>query len=116
MAQQTIVTLVDDIDGSEAHETVTFSLDGVQYEIDLSATHAEGLRTVLAEFVETGRRTSKPKGVRSGGGRSATAVRPAVADREQNQAIREWARSQGVDVADRGRISAEIVDKYKAAH
>jgi hypothetical protein len=115
MAQQTIVTLVDDLDGGKADETVAFSLDGVDYKIDLSEGNAAKLRAELADFVANGRRTGKAKGVHSGRGRSAVSGTSVVADKEKNQAIREWARRQGMDVADRGRISAEIIEKYNAA-
>jgi hypothetical protein len=109
MAQQVLVSLVDDIDGSEADETVEFGLDGVTYQIDLSEENAEELRDALAQYVEHARRTGgrKRSGRGGGDGRSTTAV-----DREQNQAIRAWARDSGYEIADRGRIPAEVVDAY----
>ncbi|KID29498.1 histone-like nucleoid-structuring protein Lsr2 [Prauserella rugosa] len=111
MAQKVLVSLVDDLDGSEAEETVEFGLDGVTYEIDLSAENAEELRDALAQYVEHARRA---------GGRKRTtrasaakpAGRTAAVDREQNQAIRAWARKNGFDVSDRGRIPSEVVDAY----
>jgi hypothetical protein len=108
MAQQTIVTLVDDLDGSEAEQTVEFGLDGVAYEIDLSEKNAGKLRDALAGFVSHARRTG---GRRRGSSRSAGGARPGV-DREQNAAIREWARKRGMKVSDRGRIPAEVLDAY----
>lgn len=109
MAQQTIVTLVDDLDGSEADQTVEFALDGVSYEIDLSETNASRLRDALAGFVSHARRTG---GRRRGTSRSAGGgARPGV-DREQNAAIREWARKRGMKVSDRGRIPAEVLEAY----
>ncbi|HEY0639984.1 MAG TPA: Lsr2 family protein [Pseudonocardiaceae bacterium] len=108
MAQQTIVTLVDDLDGSEADQTVEFSLDGVSYEIDLSESNANKLRDALAGYVSHARRTG---GRRRGAGRSPGAARPGV-DREQNAAIREWARKRGMKVSDRGRIPAEVLEAY----
>jgi nucleoid-associated protein Lsr2 len=112
MAQKVTVTLVDDLDGSRAEETVGFGLDGVAYEIDLSSDNAGKLRDALADFVTGARRAG---GRKKGPGRPAgvkTAARPASADREQNQAIREWARKQGMKVSDRGRIPAEVLDAY----
>ena len=110
MAQQVTVTLVDDLDGSRADETVEFGLDGVSYQIDLSDGNATKLRDALADFVASARR--------SGGRKRATKAvpagkpRPAAADREQNQAIREWARKQGRKVSDRGRIPADVLEDY----
>ncbi|HEX7305620.1 Lsr2 family protein [Lentzea sp.] len=112
MAQKVTVTLVDDLDGSTAEETVEFGLDGVAYTIDLSSENAGKLRDALADFVGSARRGGGRK--RLGPGRPASGVkaRPASADREQNQAIREWARKQGRQVSDRGRIPAEVLDAY----
>lgn len=111
MAQKVTVTLVDDLDGSKAEETVGFGLDGIAYEIDLSSDNAGKLRNALADFVTSARRAG---GRKKGPGRplGVKAVRPASADREQNQAIREWARKQGMKVSDRGRIPAEVLDSY----
>lgn len=110
MAQKVTVTLVDDLDGSEAEETVEFGLDGVNYQVDLSTVHATKLRDGLAAFVAHARRAG---GRRRSAGRSAgRPARPASADREQNQAIREWARRKGMKVSDRGRIPAEILETY----
>ncbi|GAA1942072.1 Lsr2 family protein [Amycolatopsis minnesotensis] len=111
MAQKVLVSLVDDLDGSEAEETVEFGLDGVSYQIDLSSDNAEELRDALAQYVEHARRAGGRK--RSGARPSAKAVaRPATVDREQNQAIRAWARKNGFAVSDRGRIPSEVVDAY----
>jgi hypothetical protein len=112
MAQKVMVTLVDDLDGSEAEETVEFGLDGAFYEIDLSEDNAERLRDALSDYVEHARRQAGRKRLaRVGVGR---APRTASADREQNQAIREWARKQGMNVSDRGRIPKEVTDAYNA--
>ena len=111
MAQKVTVSLVDDLSGVQADETVSFGLDGKSYEIDLSSKNADKLREALADYVAAAR---KP-----GGGRRAAAAsaarRPAV-DREQNQAIREWARNKGMKVNDRGRIPSEVVDAYHQAN
>jgi hypothetical protein len=110
MAQQTIVKLTDDIDGSDAEGTVEFSLDGVSYEIDLSKSNAAKLRDALANYVSHARRTGgRRRG--GGGGRTTGGSRPGV-DREQNAAIREWARKRGMKVSDRGRIPAEVLESY----
>ena len=112
MAQKVTVTLVDDIDGSEAEETLEFGLDGVSYQIDLSGGNAEKLREILGDYVEHARRSG---GRKRAAGRvvvSGRAVRPASVDRDQNQAIREWARKKGYKVSDRGRIPKEVTEAY----
>jgi hypothetical protein len=108
VAQQVNVVVVDDIDGSEASETVSFALDGRQYAIDLSEGHAAQLRGALASFIAAARRGS-------GGGRRSPAARPAQPgnDREQTAAIREWARANGQTVSDRGRISKAVLTAYE---
>ena len=116
MAQKVHVTLVDDLDQSDASETVTFGLDGTTYEIDLSDRNANSLRDSLASFIGVARRVSgggggrANRGRRSGGGRNG-----AGADSDTSK-IREWARSKGLEVSDRGRIRSEIRDQYYAAH
>jgi len=112
VAKETITKLIDDIDGGVAHETVRFALDGYLYEIDLSSKNAKKLRGELAAYVAGGSRVSNravAPGPRSAGGRGRG---PAVADRDQNRAIRDWALSKGFDVAPRGRIKQEIVEEY----
>jgi hypothetical protein len=109
MAQQTLIKLVDDLDGGDADETVSFGLDGVHYKIDLSDGNAAKLREELAMFVARGRRAG-------GVGRRARAASTSAADPELNQRIRSWAREAGFPVNDRGRISTEIIDKFHAVH
>lgn len=113
MAQKVTVSLVDDMDGSTAAETVEFGLDGVSYEIDLSDGNAKKLRDALAGYVTAARRAGGRR--RSAGGTARRSggggARPSV-DREQNAAIREWARKQGMKISDRGRIPAEVLDAY----
>jgi hypothetical protein len=111
VAKETITRLVDDLDGGVAHETVTFGLDGVSYEIDLSSKNAKKLRGELAGYIEKGTRMA---GRRVAGGRAAGARRRGGVrgDREQNQAIREWAIAKGYDVAARGRIRQDIVEQF----
>lgn len=117
MAQKVTVTLVDDLDGGQADETVEFSLDGVAYQIDLSNDNAAELRDALANFVSSARRAGgrKKPGPRPGGGARSTGGSTS-ADREQNQAIREWARKRGLKVSDRGRIPADVVEQYHKAN
>jgi hypothetical protein len=117
MMQKISVQLIDDLDGAEATQTVTFSLDGVDYEIDLSEENATRLREAIAEFVEHARRVTRP-GKRSGATRhgSTTSTLSEAARRTQNQAIRAWARKNGYTVLDRGRLAAEIISAYHAAH
>ena len=114
MAQRVNVILVDDIDGSDAAETVTFGLDGVQYEIDLSTENADKFRDVLAPYVGHARRAGgRRRG--SGGGRSngtASSSRSGASAAD----IRAWARENGWEVPDRGRVSAEVREAYDAAH
>ena len=112
MAKQIIHKLVDDLDGGDADETVKFALDGIQYEIDLSDKNATKLRDILAPYVGAGSRVARGGVVV--GGRAARGRGGATADREQNKAIREWARKQGMKVSDRGRIPQEIVDEFHA--
>ncbi|MFC0503861.1 Lsr2 dimerization domain-containing protein [Micromonospora costi] len=112
MAKQIIHKLVDDLDGGDADETVKFALDGVQYEIDLSSANAEKLRDVFAPYVAAGSKVGRGGVVV--GGRAARGRGGATADREQNRAIREWAKKAGKDISDRGRIPQEIVDEYHA--
>ena len=112
MAQKVTVSLIDDLDGDKAEETVEFGLDGKNYEIDLSSSNAEKLRDALASYVAAARR---PGGRRRGGAAapaSAAAARRPSVDREQNQAIRDWARKRGMKVSDRGRIPADVLEAY----
>ena len=112
MAKQIIHKLVDDLDGGDADETVKFALDGVQYEIDLSQKNADKLRDLFAQYVAAG--TKVGRGGVVVGGRAARGRGGATADREQNKAIRAWAKKEGRDISDRGRIPQEIVDEYHA--
>ncbi len=108
MAQKVQVILEDDIDGGKADETVTFSLDGVSYEIDLSKKNADKLRNSFAPYVGAARRMTGRSTARRG--------RAARGTRNEAAAIREWAKEQGLKVSDRGRIPADIVEQYRAAH
>ena len=108
MAQKVQVILVDDMDGGSADETVSFSLDGVSYEIDLSTKNAATFRDSLAQYVGTARKV----GGRSGRG---SARRRSGGDNRTAQ-IREWARSNGQKVNERGRIPATVIEAYDKAH
>ncbi len=110
MAQRVHVVLEDDLDGGKADETVTFALDGTSYEIDLSKKNAAKLRDALAQYVGAGRRVS---GRRSGGsGRARTGRGRSGSDSAD---IRAWAKDNGYEVSERGRISAEIRAAYNEA-
>lgn len=114
MAQQTIVRLVDDLDGSEAVETIAFAIDGKTYEIDLNADHAKALRENLADHIAVAR-----NGSRKGSGATFTALGKrsrTAADTEQTRAIRQWARQNGHQVSDKGRISAKVQEAFHAVH
>lgn len=108
MAQKVHIVLVDDLDGSEASQTVSFGLDGANYEIDLTDDHAAALREALAPYVGHARKvgrggSAKRSAAKAAGGASAAEVR-------------DWARSNGYDVPDRGRIPAEVRDAFDAAN
>jgi hypothetical protein len=109
MAQKIQILLIDDLDGSEAEGTVRFGLDGTDYEIDLNAEHAQALRDALARYVHAARRA------RGGARRLARGGRRASASGVDSTEVREWAKAQGIDVKDRGRVPAELVVKFKAA-
>lgn len=110
MAQKVQVILVDDLDGGEAEESVSFSLDGVNYEIDLSSANAEALRDAIAPWVGHARRVSG----RASRGRPAG--RPRAAAKADLGDVRAWARENGYQVSDRGRVSAEVMSAYEGAH
>lgn len=114
VARQIITTLLDDIDGTAADETVTFALDGNGYEIDLNAKNSKKLRDFLATFIEAGTRTG-----RVGAGAQLTRHRGSVqsansSDRQENKEIRLWATENGFQINDRGRIPQSIVDAYRS--
>jgi nucleoid-associated protein Lsr2 len=109
MAQKIQTLFIDDLDGSEAEGTVRFVLDGTEYEIDLNAGHAQALRDALARYVQVARRAGGGTRRRARGGRRASA------DGLNTTEVREWAKAQGIEVKDRGRVPAELVVKFKAA-
>jgi hypothetical protein len=107
MAKQIQVVITDDIDGGEAHETIAFGLDGASLEIDLNKLNAAQFRKTVAPYIEHGRRVSR--------GRRPRAARPAR-DRGHSSDVREWAKQQGIQVSERGRIPASVVSQYEDAH
>ena len=109
MAQKIQTLFIDDIDGGEAEGTVRFGLDGTDYEIDLSAKNAAALRKALAKYIDSARRA--PGASR----RPARSGRRAGDGAADSTAVRVWAKSQGIEVKDRGRVPAEIVEKFRAA-
>ena len=106
MAQKVHIVLVDDLDGSDASQTVSFGLDGTSYEIDLNDKNAAALRDALSGYVGHARKVSSSSRRRKGTATSG----PGASE------IRDWARSNGYDVPDRGRVSAEVRQAYDAAH
>lgn len=108
MAKRTITVLQDDLDGSDATETVSFAVDGVSYEIDLNDDNAARLRDDLAVWTA--------HATRVGGRRRTSSASATSGAKEDLDAIRTWARSNGHEVADRGRISAKVKEAYAKAH
>lgn len=114
MAQKVQVLLVDDLEGGNADETVTFGLDGKSYEIDLTSANAEKLRGVLDDYVKNGRRVTGTRSPR-GKGRAASASASAGGN-PLTAKIRAWAKEQGYEVNDRGRVPAGIREAYEKAN
>jgi Lsr2 len=109
VAQKIQTLFIDDIDGSAAEGTVRFALDGTEYEIDLNTKHADALRKALAKYIDVARRTT------GGARRSARGGRRASASGVNTTEVREWAKAQGIEVKDRGRVPAELVVRFRAA-
>lgn len=109
MAQKVEVTLVDDLDGGQADETIAFGLDGTQYVIDLTSKNAKQLRDSLAKYIDAARRDKGAQLTGRTGGRKAPAG-PNTSD------VREWAKAQGHEVSERGRVSKALVVKFQEAH
>jgi hypothetical protein len=106
-AQKIQTLFVDDIDGGEAEGTVRFGLDGVGYEIDLSVVHSEELHKALAPYITHARKSSGTRRAARGRSGNGSAV--------DTHKVREWARGQGIEIKDRGRVPADIVEKYRQA-
>ncbi|MEW5012205.1 histone-like nucleoid-structuring protein Lsr2 [Clavibacter michiganensis] len=113
MARKVVTTLVDDIDGTQIDEgkgeTVPFALDGVNYEIDLTDDNAAKLRTSLEEYVDKGRRVG-----RASTGKSPARRSSSTGPKEDLGAVRTWLREHGHQVSERGRISADLLEEYRA--
>ena len=108
MAQKVNIVLVDDIDGSDATETVAFGLDGTSYEIDLNDSNAAALREALSGYIGHARKVTGGRGRRR---RTSSATSgPSASD------LREWGRANGFQVSERGRVSSEVREAYAAAH
>ena len=116
MASWTTVTLVDDLDGSQAEQSVSFGLEGIDYEIDLSGANAQALRELLARYTAAARRT----GGRRASSRPSAAPRPANRNagpgrsRTANAEIRAWAAQHGMVLAERGRIPGRVIEAFEA--
>src|SRR4051812_38930616 len=106
MAKQVIQRLVDDIDGSQASETVAFDVDGHSYQIDLNDHHAMELRATLEPFLGVARR------VRRQPGPTRSAARGVRGDKDRNTAIRQWALDEGIQLPARGRIAGAVLAAY----
>jgi Lsr2 len=104
MATKVLTTLQDDIDGSDATQTVRFALDGVEYEIDVSDRNANRLRNSLSEFIAHGRRVGGRRG-----------PKPASSSDVDTKAVRKWAEANGIEINARGRIPTDVVERFKAA-
>ena len=107
MAQKIQTLFIDDIDGGVAEGTVRFALDGTDYEIDLSGKHSDELRTTLRKYIEHARKV---------GGQARRATRGASrrgSSTIDTAKVREWAKSEGYDIKDRGRVPAELVARYQ---
>jgi hypothetical protein len=107
MAQRIQTLFIDDIDGGEAAGTVRFALDGAEYEIDLSAEHADELQTALGKYIGHARKAGSTTGRAPRGRRNASTI--------DTHKVREWAREQGIEIKERGRVPASIVEKYRQA-
>ena len=106
MAQKVTVTLEDDMDGGSADETVRFGLEGADYEIDLNSKNAAAFRSQVKPFIEHARKASR--------GLARRATRTAAARRRSGE-IRSWAKANGIELSDRGRIPGSVIEQFRAA-
>jgi hypothetical protein len=111
MAQRTQIVLIDDLDGTEITDgnaqSITFTWSGVDYSIDLSKTNADKLEKAIGPYLEKAQRVGARKGRSSGSSTSAGQV--------DTKAVRAWAASNGIELSNRGRVPAEVIEKYRAA-
>jgi nucleoid-associated protein Lsr2 len=114
MAKTVVTQITDDLDGSNGAETISFGYRGTTYEIDLGRKNANAFDKLMKPYLDAARKVAAARSGRRGSsnGRRGNRSRPA----NELAAIREWARAQGYSVSDRGRISANIMDAYNAAH
>jgi hypothetical protein len=113
MARKVVVSLIDDLDGGQANETVEFALDGENYEIDLSSRNAGKLRAIVTTYVAVARQSTRPRrGARPSSSAGSTPRTRVRSDRQDNQSVREWARGQGLTPCDRGRIPTAMLEFY----
>jgi hypothetical protein len=114
MAKRVTESLVDDLDGSEAAETLRFSIDGADYEIDLSENNASEFHDAFAPYISAARRVGgrQGRGGGRGGSRGSSGSNGSSPDPKQ---VREWAKSQGLDVNPRGRVPKSLIEQYQAA-
>ena len=114
MVKKVTVTLVDDMDDVPADETISIGLDGTWYEIDLSESNAADLREHMDKWIHHARRVTSRGNSEPGTATTAGRSRPrGAADRARSAAIREWAKEQGFEISERGRISSEIVRAWE---
>jgi hypothetical protein len=112
VAQKVQTLFIDDIDGGEADGTVRFALDGTEYEIDLNAKHSEELRSALGTYVSHARKVGS---VARRGGRGAGRATRGAGSNVNTTEVRNWAREQGIEIKDRGRVPGDVLAKYQAA-
>lgn len=115
MARRIVHQLVDDLDGTVLEigegETVTFSLDGTAYEIDLTDANATAFRDVIAPYADAARRVTTARS-----SSDSSARKRGRASKQDYSAVREWAKENGHQVSERGRVPASILEAYEAAH
>ena len=113
MAQRIVTELTDDTDGKPADETVTFALDGREYEIDLTSKNAAALRKAMDVYVKNGRRLGGGRRGRTSGGSSSSPSRSR--SDVDTKAVREWAGRNGYALSSGGRIPGNVIDAYRSA-
>lgn len=114
MARKTVVLMTDDLDGeSEATESIEYAVDGVAYVIDLNKKNHDAFRKILDKYTSASRKVGKVAGQPSITTRRGTG---AKADKDQNTAIREWAKTADIEISDRGRIPGSVILKFEEAH
>lgn len=116
MAQKTRILLTDDLDGSEASETVAFAIDGVTYEIDLTDEHARKLRESVSDYVASARTLSGRRAPSTKRAATKTTGAQLSGDRPDTQQVREWAKEHGIEVSERGRLSNDLIVRFQEAN